>query len=356
MTAIHKIGSGTAIAELVRAMYAEGQTDYSLEPIVLVSQQGEPVGRVQDGDAVVFCCRRGEREIQLTEAFTDLKFDYFPRAGFHNLDFIILTLYHEKFKDLPVAFAPSKVKNTLGEVVSRAGLRQLHVAETEKFAHVTFFLNGGNNQPFNDEQDACLPSPKGIAYDQIPELNLTQVAQRVLTGINEQYDLIVVNFANGDVIGHTPNREAKIKCAEIVDEVLGKVVLAARSAGYVVLVTADHGNLEVLTNPDGTPHVAHTANLAPFILIDPLAGAPIQLQEGSLIDIAPTVLAAFHLEQPASMTGVSLAPVHDWGDRRRVLLIILDGWGLGQMDDTNPIHLAHTPVWDDLLANTPQPR
>jgi 2,3-bisphosphoglycerate-independent phosphoglycerate mutase len=353
MAPIDQIDSGTAIAEMVRVMYAEGQTDYSLEPIVLVSQQGAPVACIEDGDAVIFCCRRGEREIQLTEAFTDLEFDHFPRAEYHNLDFVILTLYHDKFKDLPVAFAPSPVKNTLGEIVSRAGLRQLRVAESEKFAHVTFFFNGGNNQPFSAEQVICIPSPKGIAYDQIPELNLAQVAQQVLDGINEQYDLIVVNFANGDVIGHTPNREAKIKCAEIVDEVLGRVVLAGHAAGYAVLVTADHGNLEEMTNADGTPHVAHTANRAPFILIDPQSQSPILLEQGSLVDIAPTVLAALHLEQPASMTGVSLAPGHDWGGRRRVLLIILDGWGLGRVDDTNPIYLAHTPVWDELMANAP---
>jgi 2,3-bisphosphoglycerate-independent phosphoglycerate mutase len=353
MAAIDKIGSGTAIAEMVRAMYAEGQTDYSLEPIVLVSQQGEPVGRVEDGDAVIFCCRRGEREVQLTEAFTDRKFNHFPQAEFHNLDFIILTLYHDKFKDLPVAFAPSKVKDTLGEVISRAGLRQLRVAESEKFAHVTFFFNGGHNQPFASEMDVCLPSPQGIAYDQVPELNLAQVAQQVLAGINKQIDLIVVNFANGDVIGHTSNREAKIKCAEVVDEYLGKVVLAARSAGYTVLVTADHGNLEEMTNADGTPHVSHTANRVPFILIDPRSRSPIDLQEGSLVDIAPTVLAALHLDQPHAMTGLSLAPGHDWGRGRRVLLIILDGWGLGRKDDTNPIYLARTPVWDTLMADSP---
>ena len=300
-----KIGSGIAIAETVGAMYAEGQTDYSLEPIVLVSQQGKPVGRIEDGDAVVFCCRRGEREIQLTEAFTDPEFNRFPQADFHHLDFVILTLYHDKFKDLPVAFAPSKVNNTLGEIVSRAGLTQLRIAESEKFAHVTFFLNGGNNQAFDGEEDVCVPSPNGIPYDQIPELNLAQVAQQVQAGIDKQYDLIVVNFANGDVIGHTPNQDAKIKCAEAVDKHLGKVVQAARAAGYVVLVTADHGNIEELVNPDGTPHVAHTANLAPFILIDPRSRSPICLHDGSLIDIAPTVLAAL---------GTRTTALHDRND------------------------------------------
>ncbi len=198
-----------AMSETVRAMYGEGQTDYSLEPIVLVDEQGQPVGRVEDGDAVVFCCRRGEREIQLTEAFTDPEFSHFPRPEFHHLDFVTLTLYHEKFKDLPVAFAPSKVKDTLGEVVSRAGLRQMRISESEKFAHITFFFNGGNNQPFDGEEDVRIPSPKGIPFDQIPELSLPQVAKRLMEEIQAGYDLIVTNFANGDVIGHTSNRRGK---------------------------------------------------------------------------------------------------------------------------------------------------
>lgn len=349
----HPVRSATAMAETVTAMYREGQTDYSLDPIVLVDQQGRPEGCVEDGDAVVFCCRRGEREIQLTEAFTDPGFSHFPRPEFRHLDFVILTLYHEKFKDLPVAFAPSRIGDTLGEAVSCAGLRQLRVSESEKFAHVTFFFNGGNNQPFNGEEDVRIPSPKGIPFDQIPELSLPQVADQVISSIQARYDLIVTNFANGDVIGHTANREAKIKCAEIVDESLGKVVQAALAADYVVLVTADHGNLEKLVNEDGSPHVAHTANPVPFVLIDPGDHPSMYLRDGSLADIAPTVLSALDVEQSASMTGTTLAPDHNWGGRRRILLVILDGWGIGRQDDTNPIFLAHTPVWDDLVAHAP---
>jgi 2,3-bisphosphoglycerate-independent phosphoglycerate mutase len=351
MTSGQKSRGATIIAETVRAMYREGQTDYSLEPMVLVSRQGEPVGRVEDGDAVIFCCRRGEREIQLTEAFTAAEFPHFPRVKLNHLDFVILTLYHEKFKDLPVAFAPSKVKDTLGEIVGRAGLRQIRIAESEKFAHVTFFFNGGNNQPFPGEVDVCVPSPKGISFDQVPQLSLAQVSGQLKKAIKNQYNLIVTNFANGDVIGHTTNREAKIKCAEYVDQYLGKVLNAARAAGYVVLITADHGNLEEMTHPDGTPHVAHTHNQVPFILIHSHLHPPITLREGSLADIAPTILGVLDLEQPPGMTGETLAPSQDWGDDRRVLLIILDGWGLGRQDQTNPIFLAHTPIWDDLMAH-----
>ena len=339
-----------ALASMVQALYAEGQTDYSLEPIVL-TQNGSPVGRIRDGDAVIFCCRRGEREIELTEAFTEPGFAHFPRPDFTQLPFVILTLYHEKFKDLPVAFAPSRLKDTLSEVVSRAGMRQLRTAESEKFAHVTFFFNGGIGKPFPGEDDVRIPSPKGIPFDQVPELSLPQVKQQVLRGLQEDYDLIVANFANGDVVGHTANNQAKLDCAALVDRHLGDVVQAALAADTVVLITADHGNLETMTGPDGEPHVAHTANPVEFIAIDPRSPSGPQLHDGKLADVAPTILAALGLPQPAAMTGAKLVPDHSWGGKRRVLLVILDGWGIGPLDETNPIHLAPTPVWDDLLAN-----
>jgi len=344
---------GTALAEAVRELYCQGQTDYSLEPVVLVDKQGKPLGCIEDGDAVVFCCRRGEREVQLTEAFVDREWEHFPRRDFHNLTFVILTLYHEKFKDLPVAFAPKMIEDTLGEVVSRLNMRQLHIAESEKFAHVTFFFNGGNNQPFVGEDDVRIPSPKGIPFAQVPELSLAQVSEQVLYGIEERYDLIVANFANGDVIGHTQNRQAKIRCAELVDARLGQVVNAALAAGYVTLVTADHGNLEEMTNTDGTPNSSHTTNLVPFLLIDGRSRLPSHLGDGKLADIAPTVLHALGISQPGAMQGKDLACRHDWGGRRRLLLIILDGWGIGKPDHTNPIYLAQTPVWDELTRCYP---
>ena len=344
---------GTALAKTVRELYHAGQTDYYLEPIVLADENGRPIGCIQDGDTVIFCCRRGEREIQLTEAFTEPGFDRFPRPDFQNLAFVILTLYHEKFKDLPVAFAPTKVRDTLGETVSRAGLRQSRVAESEKFAHVTFFLNGGENQPFEGEDDVCIPSPKSVPFDKVPELSLVQVSEEVKRGIEQRYDLIVTNFANGDVIGHTANCEAKIQCAGIVDKHLGQVVGAALAADYVVMVTADHGNLEVMTNPDATPHVSHTSNLVPFILIDPASSSTPNLRNGKLADIAPTVLSALGLEQPPAMGGSTLVPGYNWNGKRRALLIILDGWGLGPQNDNNPIFLAETPSWDDLLHRYP---
>lgn len=347
---------GRALADAVRALYAAGQTDYSLEPIVLTDARDQPLGCIADGDAVIFCCRRGEREIQLTEAFTDPAFEHFPRPAFRDLMFVILTLYHEKFKDLPVAFAPSQIEDTLGEIVSRASLRQLHVAESEKYAHVTFFFNGGNNQSFAGEDDVRVPSPKGVPFDQVPQLSLPQVTDEVLRGVAARYDLIVTNFANGDVIGHTANRDAKIRCAEAVDAHLARVVRAASAADYVTLITADHGNLELMTNPDGTPHVAHTANPVPFVLIDPRATARADLREGILANVAPTILDALGIAPPRAMEGTPLARAYAWGGARRVLLVILDGWGIGRDDDTNPIFLARTPTWDDLLARYPHTR
>jgi len=343
----------SVIAGAVKELYAAGQTDYYLDPIVLTDAKGNPIGRIMDGDAVIFCCRRGEREIELTEAFTEPGFDRFPRPALHDLNFVILTLYHDKFKDLPVAFAPARVSDTLGKLVAQAGLRQLRVAESEKYAHVTFFFNGGNNQPFAGEDDLCIPSRKGIPFEQIPEMSLERVTGQVLEGIKKNYDLIVTNFANGDVIGHTASNEAKIQCASIVDRWLGQVIDAAKASNYVVLITADHGNLEDMTNPDGTPNVAHTTNLVPFIMVDPTWSSTTCLRDGKLADLAPTILSALGIEQPSIMDGVTLAPGYHWGERRHVLLIILDGWGIGRKDGSNPIYLAYTPIWDDLIKQYP---
>lgn len=341
------------LGRAVRERYAGGQTDYSMEPVLLADHDGQPLGRIRPGDAVVFCCRRGEREIQLTEAFTDPDFSRFPRPSLGDLQFSILTLYHEKFKHLPVAFAPVRLADTLAATVSRAGLRQRHIAESEKFAHVTFFFNGGRNGPFEGEADECIPSPKGVPFDQVPQLSLAEVAARVIEGMREETDLIVTNFANGDVIGHTASREAKLKCASIVDRHLGHVVEEALARDYVVFITADHGNLEVMMHPDGTAHVSHTTNPVEFLIVDPRSGPVKTLPGGRLADVAPTILNVFGLKPPAAMTGTDLVPGHDWDGKRRLLLVILDGWGIGRPDESNPIFLSRTPVWDRLVCKYP---
>jgi 2,3-bisphosphoglycerate-independent phosphoglycerate mutase len=344
---------GTELADAVRELYAAGQTDYSLEPIIFVDSRGIPIGRIKDGDSVIFCLRRGEREVQLTEAFVDPEVGNFRRANFTHLPFVILTLYHEKFKDLPVAFAPRKINNTLAETISHAKLRQLHVSESEKFAHITFFLNGGNNQCFSGETDICIPSPKGIPFDQIPELHLSKVADEVICGIEQGYEFIVTNFANGDVIGHTQNPTAKIKCAEFIDAHLSCVVNAAISANYMVMVTADHGNLEEMYNSDGTPNVSHTTNPVPFLMITPNTEKSFEVNSGNLADVTPTILSTLEIPQPTEMNGRSLIAGEKKINIRKVMLLILDGWGIGKEDETNPIYLAHTPFWDSLIRSYP---
>ncbi|MBQ6595395.1 MAG: phosphoglycerate mutase (2,3-diphosphoglycerate-independent) [Clostridia bacterium] len=343
-----------ALAGAVEEAYRNGQTDYYLEPMVRVDGAGAPVGRIRNGDSVVFCCRRGEREIELTEAFTDPDFDRFSRPFMPDLEFVIMTMSHEKFKHLPIAFAPEKVKMPLAQVISEAGLRQFHCAESEKYAHVTFFFNGGENRPFALEDDLKVPSPKGIPFDQKPELSLPEVAERVEAAVDRGYPFILTNFANGDVIGHTSSREAKLAAAHVVSEKAAEVAGYAMERGYVVAVTADHGNIEALYDAAGKPHVAHTANPVPFILIDPQR-RPVALRDGRLGDVAPTVLSLLGLEVPKEMTGTSLIAS---GEVRsdRVMLIILDGWGFGTADDGDAIHLADTPGWDALLRDWPNSR
>ena len=339
---------GAQLAEAVKAQYAQGLDDYHLEPMVLM-EDGKPVGKISDGDAAIFCCRRGEREIELTEMFTDDPFDKAERRKLNDLDFVIMTMYHDKFKHLPIAFAPSHVVKPLAQVLSEAGKKQFHCSESEKFAHVTFFFNGGENQPFPGEDDVCIPSPKGIDFDQKPELSLPKVADTVMDALGK-YDFVVTNFANGDVIGHTQNTAAKIEACGHISHYLDVVVHDALSKGYVVAVTADHGNIEKLYTAAGKPDGAHTTNLVPFILMDPAHNGPIALRDGSLGDVSPTVLDVMGIPQPAEMTGKSLVSGHDFGKDRKMLLIICDGWGLGTGDENDAIHLADTPYWDALLA------
>ena len=345
---------GRALAQAVENAYRQGQTDYFLEPMVRVDENGAPVGKIKDGDSVVFCCRRGEREIELTEAFTDPDFSRFPRDYMPGLEFVIMTMYHEKFKHLPIAFAPEKVEKPLAQVISEAGLKQFHCAESEKYAHVTFFFNGGENKPFPGETDVCIPSPKGIPFDQKPELSLPEVAKRVMEAADEGYDFVLANFANGDVIGHTSNTEAKLRAAHVVSEHVARVAEHAKERGYTVIVTADHGNIEALYTKEGKPHGAHTSNPVPMILID-AKGRPVELRDGCLGDVAPSVLQLLGLEKPAQMSGESLIRTEGLS-AEKVMLIILDGWGYGSGDDGDALWLADTEAWDGLLSRYPNCR
>lgn len=359
---------GLAIAKVVKELYSEGQTDYFLEPIVVVNQSKEPVGRIRDGDTVILCLRRGEREIQLTRAFVDPNFKEFSREDFRDLTVVTLTLYHEMFAGLPVAFPTLKLEDTLGEVISRKGLKQLRIAESEKFAHVTFFFNGKNNKPFLDEDDIVVPSRKDVPVKEAPEQSIAGVTdEAVNAALTGKYDFIVVNFANGDIVGHIDDRDAREKCAEAVDKHLGVLLQAAAKTDYLFIITADHGVLEETVKKDGTINVGHTANPVPFIIFDPLPGfrGEFTAERGSirhykleggreLGSVAPTVLDIMGIEKPRAMTSKSLikGPAMD-RSRRKVLLIVLDGWGIGRDDETNPIYVGYTPVWNWLRENCP---
>jgi len=343
---LYKNHGAAALGRAVEKAYEKGQTDYYLEPLV-GTVDGKAVGKVADGDSVIFCCRRGEREIELTEMFTDPQFSAVDRIFHKDLYFVILTLYNDKFSHLPVAFGPEHVEKPLAEVLADAGKTQFHCAESEKYAHVTFFFNGGNNDPYPGEDDLRVPSPKGIPFDQKPELSLPTVAEKVKDALGK-YDFIVTNFANGDVIGHTSNSEAKIMACGYVDHYLDEVVNDALRKDYVVIVTADHGNIETLYTAEGTPHVAHTTNLVACIMMDPRGDHKEEIRDGALGDVAPTILHVMGIEQPQLMTGRTLTDA-DFGKDRKVLLIICDGWGMGSHDDNDAIYLAETPYWDYLL-------
>ncbi len=345
----YRLAGGDAMARAFDKVYAAGTDDYHMIPLNLTDKDGQPVGLVKSGDGVIFCCRRGEREVELTDAFTDPAFKGFEREMIDPLDFVILTMYNEKYTYLPIAFAPAKVQKTLAQTVSEAGLTQLHLAESEKYAHVTFFFNGGNQTPFPGEDDIRVPSPKGIGFDQVPSLSLPKVEEKLEEGLEKGYDFIVTNFANGDVVGHTSNDAAKRSAVRAVDEYVGRALRKALACGYTVFVTADHGNIEILRKSDGGPHVSHTCSQVACIALGPDGDSGIRMikDSGKLCDVAPTVLSAMGLSQPAEMEG---SPLFSFENRSKVLLLILDGWGLGEDNDNNPLFSQDMPVWDSLLA------
>ncbi|MEG0048859.1 MAG: phosphoglycerate mutase (2,3-diphosphoglycerate-independent) [Clostridia bacterium] len=344
---------GRSLAMAVEAAYARGAGDYAMPPLVAQKQNGTFPGKIQDGDSVVFCCRRGEREIELTEMFTDPTFSAVERKPLQDLFFVTLTLYHEKFRDLSVAFQPQRLEDTLAQAVSQAGKTQFHCAESEKFAHITFFLNGGNHQPVTGETDVCIPTVKGIPFEKQPAMRIYDVTEAVVDAL-DQYDLIAVNFANGDVIGHTASCSAKLETARHISQCLKRLTDEAKKHGYVTLVTADHGNLERMLTPKGTPDVAHTTNPVPFVLIDPQTNASVKLKDGlSLSSVAPTILQIMGIEKPDTMTAESLLTAPLSSEGRKAVLVILDGWGMGEQDETNPIYLGETEPWKTLLSAHP---
>lgn len=290
----------------LRASYARGVTDEFILPIVVTDDGGGPTGLVTDGDAVIFFNYRTDRTRQLTRAFIDDPFTGFSRTR-KAISFCTMTRYHEDFP-CPVAFPPSFLTGTLGEILSGLGLRQLHVAETEKYAHVTFFFNGGREEPFPGEERILVPSPRNVpTYDLKPEMSADEVARRTVEAIrNDRPDLIVLNFANPDMVGHTGDLAAAVKAVETADRCMGQVVEAVRAAGGCGIVTADHGNAETMIDADGRPHTAHTTNPVPCVLFGlDRPGVPLA-SGGNLASLAPTLCRLLEIETPREMTGEPL--------------------------------------------------
>ncbi|BCR03593.1 2,3-bisphosphoglycerate-independent phosphoglycerate mutase [Desulfuromonas versatilis] len=302
-------GQGVAVAtsaEAIRGAYAAGQTDEFVEPRVICSA-GRPAGTVDDGDAIIFFNFRSDRAREITRAFTDQEFQGFKRGKLPELAaYVCMTEYDETF-GLPVAFPAETCPNLLGELVARAGRTQLRIAETEKYAHVTFFFNGGSEVPSEGEDRVLIPSPKDVAtYDLKPAMSAPAVTDEVVARVaSGAYDLIVLNYANPDMVGHTGILPAAVQAMETVDACIGRVVDAVLAADGSLLITADHGNCEQMVDEKGQPHTAHTSNLVPLILVDPeRKNQP--LRPGILADIAPTILELMGLEIPPEMTGRSL--------------------------------------------------
>ena len=304
---IEGIGNQASSAlEAIRNSYKEKVTDEFVLPTTIAGVV--PDGLIRDGDGVIFFNFRADRARELTRALTDADFKEFARPRRIELcSYTTMTQYDGTFKH-PVAYQPREIRKILGEVASQAGVKQLRIAETEKYAHVTYFFNGGEEKKFPGEERILIPSPKDVAtYDLKPEMSARPVTEALVKHLREtDVGLVIANYANADMVGHTGNFEASIKAVEVIDECLGKVVDAVLGKKGKLIITADHGNIEQLIDYDtGKPHTAHTINLVPVILIDE-EHRKCRLNQGTAIDVAPTVMQLLGLPLPAEMTGHSL--------------------------------------------------
>ena len=297
-------GEGKKATDMVKAVeesYAEGVTDEFILPIVNAAYDGT----IKEGDVVIFFNYRNDRAKELTVVLTQQDM---PEAGMHTipgLQYYCMTPYDASFKGVHILFDKENVENTLGEYVASKGLKQLHIAETEKYAHVTFFLNGGRETPYEGEDRILVPSPKVATYDLQPEMSAYEVRTKLVEAIREdKYDLIVVNFANGDMVGHTGVYSAIEAAVKAVDECVKDVIEAAKETGYEAIIIADHGNADNAVNADGSPNTAHSLNPVPFVYVT--ENKDVQPADGILADVAPSVLKIMGLPVPAEMTGKQL--------------------------------------------------
>lgn len=297
-------GKGKQATDMVKAMeesYADGVTDEFIKAI----NNSTVDGTIQEGDVIIFINFRNDRARELTQVLTQQDM---PEEGMHtikNLQYYCMTPYDADFKGVHILFPKENVQDTLGEYLSRMGKKQLHTAETEKYAHVTFFFNGGREEPFENEDRILVPSPKVATYDLKPEMSALEVKEKLIGAINTQeYDFIVVNFANGDMVGHTGVYHAIAKAVWAIDNCVKEVIEAAKANDYEAIIIADHGNADHAINEDGTPNTAHSLNPVPFIYVTSNNSATVK--DGRLADVAPSILHIMGLEQPADMTGEDL--------------------------------------------------
>ncbi len=288
--------------------YAAGVTDEFVLPTVIVGDDGAPVGTMAEGDVAIFFNFRSDRARELSHALVDARFDGFPRAAHPHLTVVTMTEYEADLPVAGVAFPTENIVEPLADVITAHGLAQFHAAETEKYPHVTFFFNGGREEPFADEERRLVPSPKVATYDMQPQMSAPAVAEAVVAAIlSGRYAFVLVNFANADMVGHTGVLPAAVAAVETVDGCVGQMLAALERTGGAAIVTADHGNAEEMIAPDGTPMTAHTMNRVPCFLTGPGLPPDTRLRpHGRLADIAPTVLHLLGLPQPAVMTGESL--------------------------------------------------
>ena len=299
-------GEGEKTQDALQAIqnsYDKDVTDEFIEPIVLTDSNGNPVATLKDDEVVIFFNFRTDRGRQLTEALTQEDYSEYEMKTMP-LYFVTLTKYDDTFNNINVVFSKDNIKTTLGEVLEYTGKSQIRIAETEKYPHVTFFFNGGREKPFKGEKRIMVNSPKVATYDLQPEMSAYEIRDKIIPEINSgDPDFICLNFANPDMVGHTGVMEAAIKACEVVDECAKDVVEAAIENDYTVIVIADHGNSEVMINPDGSPNTSHTTNPVPFIMVDKDIKS---IKDGKLGDIAPTILELMGITKPELMTQKSL--------------------------------------------------